>query len=544
MNTTNNKMQFLIDKYNSKTLDYILNDTGYRFGTVCMPTGSGKSAVVYSDIINTIDTNTYGQKLVFNISCPILKLSQQFISDLMDIMNIIYKNKRIVLFINSSDTGINYQKLDSNIPVKSFSQFKITFIKKDTFNIAIIASCHKSLSKYVNRLKDYTSNNIKYITYIDESHLLSIMHNNEDDNKPYIDIKKLCKFSYKVYSFSATPDMDIVKKLNNESKDIKKLDGSYIYHMKPIKAINDNIILPPYINYIKTSTECITVNMLFKIMDDAINKNPNINHKILVTLTSSEQLKNIREELESENSNIKVFSTCSEYGYDIDESKSNYSDITEFIHDIDTYDGNCFVLHIRQLIQGIDIKSLTDCVIWSANNGSNKHYRHTIQTIGRVLRPLAGERGVIKSKRKKPVGNVYFISPIDNDDVEKNMTNFLCNYYGFDNIEYSISEYKQGGQKNDDLFKTLGQSKKYDWDNAEIKTLLINIENYINEQIAPKFYISQKYEGKFDISSEANMILRKFNVLNTEWDSSELLDNKTLLDKIFELFKKHNIELK
>ena len=40
------------------------------------------------------------------------------------------------------------------------------------------------------------------------------------------------------------------------------------------------------------------------------------------------------------------------------------------------------------------------------------------------------------------------------------------------------------------------------------------------------------------------MILRKFNVLNTEWDSSELLDNKTLLDKIFELFKKHNIELK
>ena len=73
---------------------------------------------------------------------------------------------------------------------------------------------------------------------------------------------------------------------------------------------------------------------------------------------------------------------------------------------------------------------------------------------------------------------------------------------------------------------------------------MINIENYINEQIAPKFYISQKYEGKFDISSEANMILRKFNVLNTEWDSSELLDNKTLLDKIFELFKKHNIELK
>ena len=146
MNTTNNKMQFLIDKYNSKTLDYILNDTGYRFGTVCMPTGSGKSAVVYSDIINTIDTNTYGQKLVFNISCPILKLSQQFISDLMDIMNIIYKNKRIVLFINSSDTGINYQKLDSNIPVKSFSQFKKTFIEKDTFNIAIIASCHKSLS--------------------------------------------------------------------------------------------------------------------------------------------------------------------------------------------------------------------------------------------------------------------------------------------------------------------------------------------------------------------------------------------------------------
>ena len=124
------------------------------------------------------------------------------------------------------------------------------------------------------------------------------------------------------------------------------------------------------------------------------------------------------------------------------------------------------------------------------------------------------------------------------------MTHFLCNYYGFDNIEYDISEYRQGGQKKDDLFKTLGRSKKYDWDNAEIKTLLINIENYINEQITPKINIYKKFGKNFNISDEANTILRKFNVLNTEWDSSELLDNKTLLNKIFELFKKHNIDPK
>lgn len=368
------------------------------------------------------------------------------------------------------------------------------------------------------------------------------MHNNEDDDKPYIDIAKLCRYSFKVYSFSATPDMDIVKKLNENSKDILTYKESYIYHMKPIDAINDNIILPPYINYIKTSTECITSGMLFKIMNDAINKNPNINHKILVTLTSSEQLKKVREELEAEDSNIKVFSTCSEYGYNIDETEDNYKDVTEFIHDIDTYEGNCFVLHIRQLIQGIDIKSLTDCVIWSANNGSNKHYRHTIQTIGRVLCPLAGERGVIKLKRLKQTGNVYFISPIENDEVEKNMTNFLCRYYGFDNIEYSTSEYKQGGQKKDDLFKTLGHSKKYDWDNSEIKTLLINIENYIKEQIAPKIRIYKNIGKNIDIKDEANNILKKFNVIDTEWDSAELLDNKSLLNKICELFKKYDVK--
>lgn len=95
MNTTNNKMQFFTDMYKNGTLPYILHDTGYNFGTVCMPTGSGKSAVVYADIINTIDTNKNNQKLVFNISCPILKLSQQFISDLMDIIDDIYKDKKL-----------------------------------------------------------------------------------------------------------------------------------------------------------------------------------------------------------------------------------------------------------------------------------------------------------------------------------------------------------------------------------------------------------------------------------------------------------------
>lgn len=529
-----NKMQWFVEKYQSNKLDYIINKTSEQFGTIVMPTGTGKSGVVYEDIVKRIDTHKAGRKIVFNISCPILKLTQQFIKDLFDVFAVIYKdsNLNIRFFINSSDNGNNYneslQSLD--IDVEKFSDFN-KFLKSQS-EIAIVASCHKSLPKFINATAKQT--NVEFISYIDEAHLIDTKANNEDDAIVKIDIDKLCKNSDAVYALTATPNAEVTSKINGWNKFGNGSRAKYIYHVRPIEAINNNIILPPLVKYINCGeNDHINIGMLKQIMKDAKMSNPNIKHKILVTLKSCEELSETRTLLEK--IGYKVFSTCSAFGYGVKDNVEE-GEITQFIDDVENYDDDCFVLHIRQLIQGIDIKALTDCVIFNTSHGSQQHYRHTIQTIGRILRPANGERGKKKDERIKKVGRVYFITPSTAEEARDNIEQFVCRYYGFDNITFEESRYSEAGISNDELFESFKPLKHGSMSsNAKIVELMCNIENYINKQIVPKlnFYMKNSI-NKFDINKEAEKILNKFDAFGAEYNTEDLLDNKELLDAIVE----------
>ena len=78
-------------------------------------------------------------------------------------------------------------------------------------------------------------------------------------------------------------------------------------------------------------------------------------------------------------------------------------DETEFVHNVDDYNGDCFVLHIKQLTQGIDVKTLTDCIYYNSSHLNDGTKRTILQTIGRTLRPLKGERGKRKDERLKKI---------------------------------------------------------------------------------------------------------------------------------------------
>ncbi len=60
---TTNKMQWFIDSYKNQTIQYKLANTHENFGTVVMPTGVGKSGLVYEDIIYTIDNLNTNKKI-------------------------------------------------------------------------------------------------------------------------------------------------------------------------------------------------------------------------------------------------------------------------------------------------------------------------------------------------------------------------------------------------------------------------------------------------------------------------------------------------
>lgn len=271
------KMQWFIDQYNKNELVYNIYNTHRNFGAITMPTGTGKSAEVFKDIIKAIETKKDGQKLIFNISCPILKLTQQFINDLFAVLSPIYgTSKKIMAIINSSDNGKQYNNnknvISMNIDFKSLSRGFNQFLSSDT-DIAIIASCHKSLYKFINLLKKTEQSvlrNIHIINYLDEAHLIDVRKNNEDENVVYIDLPSLCKYSNKVYALSATHDPEVIRTINAAELGTQTNNSNSIYLMSPREAINKNYILPPLVKYIQTATNELEINLLIKIMKDVM----------------------------------------------------------------------------------------------------------------------------------------------------------------------------------------------------------------------------------------------------------------------------------
>ena len=338
------KMQWMISRWKQGGLDYLLYKTNQNFGTVQMATGAGKSGIMYEDIVHIIETihniKKCGRKkkYIINIATPILKLGQQFIADLFTVLVPVIEEygTRIDCYVNSSDNGHNYNSNEAKylgIQFKKLSKLK-SFPANDV-DIAIVSSCYKSLPKFINVIKtqNFVGESVDVVSYLDEAHLIDIHKSNEDGLVVNIDIKTLCKFSTKVYAFSATPDADVTRAINAYNN-FGCSSTKCIIDISPSETISKNIILPPLIKYRRSNFEGISVNMLEDIMRDACRENPDINHKILVTLKNSEELISMRDELEKRGH--KVFSTCSKYGFGMSlEDDPDNNDIIGFIKDIE-----------------------------------------------------------------------------------------------------------------------------------------------------------------------------------------------------------------
>ena len=100
------KMGWFVDAYKNKQIDFLLSETGKKKGTAVLPTGAGKSGMVYADITKKIDESKPGEKIIFNLSAPILKLEAQLLNDFIAVAKKIYperiENGEFMFFINSS----------------------------------------------------------------------------------------------------------------------------------------------------------------------------------------------------------------------------------------------------------------------------------------------------------------------------------------------------------------------------------------------------------------------------------------------------------
>ena len=92
-------MQWLIDRINDGKAEYYIHNAcgGKRtHGAVQCPTGYGKSGMIFEDIIwHMLDTKKKGQRLVVNLSTPIIKLCAQQGVDLFSVINGVARKLKI-----------------------------------------------------------------------------------------------------------------------------------------------------------------------------------------------------------------------------------------------------------------------------------------------------------------------------------------------------------------------------------------------------------------------------------------------------------------
>ena len=534
------KMSWLIEKHKNGNVSYEIQNTHRNHGAISKPTGSGKSALFINDIIYRI-IHRENKKLMVNISTPIIKLCEQQGNDLMEVIEGIKEyyginTNEIKYFINNSG-DIDSYKNNKSSSLHSFSTINKNFINSSKCNIAIVINCHPSLSeRMIPCLKKLDNEIIDIVTYIDEAHTISSKIATEQDDTT-IDLNILCKKS-SVYLMSATNKQELVKLVNSYDV-VNDTDDSYIILETPANAINANKICAPKVHIKQTTSGEID----FDICNDFMNmiiKDGNI-HKVLITCKDTKSLKYLKNQLKE--NGYTVFSTCSAEGMnwsdtvEYENSNHKFNDVVSFIKAIDDCTSNCFILHIRQMISGIDVSSISDCIIQKNDTDNFNSYSNIIQTIGRSLR-LGKERGINVENRNKKYANVLFLTEETNETVYSDIEKFLINYYGIGQYKFNIGK---AGIKHsstteevdlgwENMFNNVssGDTINY-WEN--IKT---NIRKYIIEKVKPIIDINKElgvpYRKK--IENEINIIEKKYNESLNGIYIFKYIENKDLRNEV------------
>ena len=561
MASIESKMDWQVKQYMDGTIQYEVHDTGERYGTVCVPTGGGKSGMMIRDMIWHIDHMPNGKKLVINVSAPILKLGRQLLGDIVSTFEGIYgkNNGKFLIFLNSSDNGIEYKNITKEFTsIRSFKGIK-AFENHPTARIAIVVSCHDSLKHFADRL-DYLKTFATILDYLDESHTVinlterwGFADDTKDDElseeeKVQKSILEKIMDSNCVYAFSATPDVHVTSVINSKNSNSNHRNGGYhIVDISPNQLINEGTILSPVV-YCWEMMEHgrISAEHAMRFMELCKKDEPNINHKILISCDNTEHLEWLEKELHSRG--CIVFSTCSKKGAKSNGDEDHFGNFhgvheSEFVDKVDEYNGDCYVLHIRQLRAGIDIRTLTDAII--SNHGGKICERKKveyIQTIGRILRPYKGERpeelnadGRTFDDRKKKHGNVLFLIENGKDErVRRQTINFTLQYYGLTNVKVFVFD----NQNNPHPWKKHavipgGECGTPDPDFIEndIEILKCMMKKFIENQLIPMNKALVAMGGRVYLDKILKQMEHKFaNEMVGEFPVSDFISNRELMN--------------
>jgi len=568
-NTNPNYNWFLSD-YINNTTKFQIDKTSEQFGTICMPTGTGKSGETYKAIVNYInDAMQNNKRIIINISSPLLKLNQQLSLDMMFVLLELYCNTtspyycnfadNMQFFFNSSESNPGYalfmpnkkndKGIDDNLictagitPYNFYEDFG-AFINGNK-QIAIVCSCHKSLPNFITYISDHDlkSKGFEIKNFLDESHTVTDRSFAADESVK-VDIDMLCKYSTGCFAISATPDINITKTINkysNNYKDINALDDPYFIHVFPADAVHAGLIVPPFMDVWQSSYHEITDKMIEEIYKDAPVKNPTVEyHKILVNCPVGDNgdLKKIKQIYNNLTKHYKddiktgklhIYMTSSYEGL-VATTNEQFNNMKDFTSSIDNVECDCIILHVKQMIAGIDISSITQTVMFLPDVNETV-MRTIIQTCGRCLRIGPGDRdgkyAKPKEERKKQYGLCSFIILDDDYETENKLKEFFMHYYMLDDIKFS-KQYLSCTSRKDVIGHppVMVCHKKFTFENLPFT---VDVKNYLIQN-------KERLKRKLRTNSVDETILACdiINIL-TKNNTAALMDNREVVKLVRE----------
>lgn len=443
----------------------------FKFGTVCMPTGTGKTSVMILNGVTAIKSKTPGQKVLIELASHRLNLSYQNARNFVHVLSNcgIINPDNTALVVNSSDRLRKYDSLfgrDYGLQVYTMYELSQNLFDRD---IIIVVSCYKSHGHLANYLEAHKNDDMYRLSFWDEAHMISFVEDNKSDDEDTLNVDESLPLFDSVKAFSATPKNELTIRLNSEeavrnallySSGRMKTHNKYLRYITPVEAILGKSILPVMLNVACAEDPSKVENQVeicINIMENLKKAEPKLTHKILVNCgNSAAELKRLETALISRG--YKVYATCCKHGFSgISEEKMDNATIETFKDDVEAETESCFVLHIRQLIEGIDISCLTATVFFGWKDGNDRTY---VQTIGRVLRIQSGDRdktGKAKdiSKRVKKYGSVYYAIPYQDYDMDvERITAFYNMFYNCSECEFYAPAALKRGTGNSTTFDT------------------------------------------------------------------------------------------
>ena len=554
-----------------KQIDAIHGMYNKPVGVLYMPTGGGKTVIIYGHAKMFFGTAI---KHNFIISGPIMDLNKQTAcSVLTNLFNdgLINSENCDVVIANCANyrsnrfyTVKNGESIDivndiagheplgilvNTIDVKQEKQYRITVV------------CNPTLQNDEKFLDKLTEDDVVKHFYFDESQTLKKDQtvNTEEDNqnnKNWVNYEKIftiinmTSVKGSCHMVSATPTKDNFETIMENNFGMSYED-CFAYRLTPREAINARMILEPQFYFKRCSK--LKVDTILVRIEDVINdinkeKEKNISYKarILVTVASTADLNWIvKRLLEKYGSDYDVYSTSC-----MDKKKKNNETISEdicaFKKAIEENERSCFVVHIKQIIAGIDIPSFTHTVF---NMEATTNFITPIQIVGRVLRPERFPDGTANLTKKK-FGYIY-VNIENNNILAEKAARTLIWYYGniFEFLKPDFFEgytngsnvrHKQMSQFGDDItaynftntienflkdlavnIKVDEQEDKYlgisiDYNNQYIKTqieTIIKRDGYVEN--LPVFFIPELTEYINKVSTYMSMIDKFINIFKS-----------------------------